>query len=331
MTFKNFQAEDIIAETTAKVITAGAFAGNTGSVGTFFTSSTQPETASYLDIYSINPASDATQTPDFSIAYGDYYGSGSVQYTAHSDDTITRSKIIYSQFLNLITGGTSEKLTLSASATNDRFLAIVFNSGKYHEKLNVGNIELHLGDGSNVLRLIDDYSNDQDGFQTNNLLTYKLVSGSGTSIFNASNPVEYGRVYPQIGAILLDAPAVAAHLTSWPIFSGSSEGNNVRRFKDVLQSGSYFRARSEEQIKTTIHFCQVRPHEFNFSNNPSFTTGSSGGGQLRHSEMQGDPTTYITTIGLYNEQNELIAVANLSRPIRKNFTTSAEFRVQLDY
>lgn len=329
--FKNFQQGDVVVDVSTQVITAGMFHGGLGTISTFFTSTLQVETASYLDLYSADPISNTTHTPEFSIAYGDYFGSGSNQYSGHSDDAITRSKIVYSQFANTILGNTAEKFTLSESVISDRFLAIAFNSGKYKERINPGNIELHLSDGVNVLKLIDDYQNDTDGFQTNNLTTYKIVSGTGELIYEPTDPKEYGRMYPDIGVILLDTVALTSHLTSWDIYVGSADGNNVEMFYDVIQSGSYFKARSEEQVKSAFYFCHARSTEFNFSNNSTFSTGSTGGGQLRHSEMQNDPRVYITTIGLYNEDNELIAVAKTSRPIQKNFTRTAEFRVKLDY
>ncbi len=64
-------------------------------------------------------------------------------------------------------------------------------------------------------------------------------------------------------------------------------------------------------------------------NNPSFTSGSNG--QLSQTTFIGDPKTYITTIGLYNDNQELLAVAKLSKPLLKSFQREALIRVKLDF
>ena len=68
--------------------------------------------------------------------------------------------------------------------------------------------------------------------------------------------------------------------------------------------------------------------EYNFSNNPTFVTGS---GTLYNAGMVGDPKVYISTVGLYNEENELVATAKLSKPLQKSFSREATIRVKLDY
>ena len=67
----------------------------------------------------------------------------------------------------------------------------------------------------------------------------------------------------------------------------------------------------------------------NYSENPSFISGSTG--EVLYSSFINNPQTYITTVGLYNDNNELLAVAKLSRPLPKDFTTEALVRVKLDF
>ena len=69
--------------------------------------------------------------------------------------------------------------------------------------------------------------------------------------------------------------------------------------------------------------------EFNYSTNPSFATGSNG--QLANQDFENDPRVYVTTVGLYNDANELLAVAKLSRPLEKSFHKEALLRVRLDF
>ena len=92
--------------------------------------------------------------------------------------------------------------------------------------------------------------------------------------------------------------------------------------------GAHFQGRAEEDISSTHYFVRVKNSEYNFSNNPTFATNV---GQLQNSSMVGDPSVYITTVGLYNDENELVATAKLSKPLLKTFAREATIRVKLDY
>ena len=82
-------------------------------------------------------------------------------------------------------------------------------------------------------------------------------------------------------------------------------------------------------FKSTFFFTRVKNAEYNFSNNPSYVTGSDG--DLGQSTFIGDPKTYITTVGLYNNDNELLAIAKLSKPILKSFSNEVLVKVKLDF
>ena len=86
--------------------------------------------------------------------------------------------------------------------------------------------------------------------------------------------------------------------------------------------------KSEETISSNYVFVRVRNSEFNYSTNPSNITSS---GELRWDVMINTPQSYITTVGMYNDTNDLLAVAKLSRPLLKDFTKEALVRIKLDY
>ena len=88
-------------------------------------------------------------------------------------------------------------------------------------------------------------------------------------------------------------------------------------------------ARSAEIVSSAHYFLRLNNKEFNYSNNPSFASGSSG--QLANADFENDPKVYVTTVGLYNDSNELLAVAKLSRPLEKSFSKEALLRVRLDF
>jgi len=93
--------------------------------------------------------------------------------------------------------------------------------------------------------------------------------------------------------------------------------------------GRAFQARSGELISSNHYFLRLNNQEFNYSNNPTFATGNSG--QLVNQDFESDPKVYVTTVGLYSDANELLAVAKLSRPLEKSFSKEALLRVRLDY
>ena len=71
------------------------------------------------------------------------------------------------------------------------------------------------------------------------------------------------------------------------------------------------------------------PREFNYSSNPTFTTGSDS--VLIADEFKGDPQTFITSIALYDQTNVPVALGKVSKPIKKNFSRLATFKVDLDF
>tara|TARA_R100000808_G_C2155175_1_gene167005 strand:- start:1317 stop:2438 length:1122 start_codon:yes stop_codon:yes gene_type:complete len=82
------------------------------------------------------------------------------------------------------------------------------------------------------------------------------------------------------------------------------------------------------ELNSAIYFCRANHNDFNYSSNPTYLTGS----QIRVKEQSTDPpVTYITTVGLYSEDNELLAVAKLSEPIKKTPENELTLRVRLDY
>lgn len=90
-----------------------------------------------------------------------------------------------------------------------------------------------------------------------------------------------------------------------------------------------FAARSAETISSTHYFVRLRNKEFNYSNNPTFFNADNG--SLVQSDFRNSPKVYVTSVGLYNDQNELLAVAKLSKPVRKSFDEEVLLRVRLDF
>jgi len=107
--------------------------------------------------------------------------------------------------------------------------------------------------------------------------------------------------------------------------TGSSISGNCDAFRHRLQNLSF---NNSTEINSTIYFCRVPHNKFNYSTNPTYTSAS----QIRVKAKASDtPVSYLTTIGLYNAENELLATAKLSEPLKKDPTTELTLRVRLDY
>jgi hypothetical protein len=98
--------------------------------------------------------------------------------------------------------------------------------------------------------------------------------------------------------------------------------------KSSADTGFGFEVDSEEKVSSQYNFIRVKNSEFNYSSNPSYIDNN---GNLNNDTFADSPVTYITTIGLYNDDNNLLAVAKLSQPLKKDFTTETLVRVKLDY
>lgn len=121
-----------------------------------------------------------------------------------------------------------------------------------------------------------------------------------------------------------------------PDFMVSSSIDNIvdhiggTRFSSGTLTAMAFQ--NQTNIQSSIYFCRAAPGEFNYSTNPSYLDTN---GNLQVIEDQTDPTersfTFITTVGLYNANNELMAVGKLSRPVEKNDEKDLNVRVRLDF
>ena len=82
------------------------------------------------------------------------------------------------------------------------------------------------------------------------------------------------------------------------------------------------------ELNSSIYFCRVNHNDFNYSSNPTYLSGSKI--RVKNSTVD-NPVTYITTVGMYSADNELLAVAKLSEPLKKDPSTEMTLRVRLDY
>lgn len=347
--YTTFDVANDILSNNVSTVTTGLFSGNTGSLVSMATQSGQ---TSIQESY-FRTVIDNNGNQQFSIAYGNFNGSGSKDLTGNLNDD-TPSRAIYKQYAQILLPPNDLKFTINGVNTNSIYV-LNFNRARFKEKIDPGNIEINLArmnrsntapvaglaNTTDIREIIDD-SSTQAGTVGESGKVYNLVSGSidsGTSIFNASEPVYYGLLYPEYGVAVLNADTLDSEVNFGTNNSSSIDGKNLERmFKSISGSGAMsavagrtygLQARSSEQVKSSYYFVRVKNAEYNYSNNPSFVTGSLG--ELRYTTFVNDPQTFITTIGLYNNNRELLAVAKLSQPLLKNKTKETLIKVKLDF
>ena len=107
-----------------------------------------------------------------------------------------------------------------------------------------------------------------------------------------------------------------------------ADADNAWKLTRAIQLGS-LTLRSEEKQYIYDYFCRAKASEFNLSQNITFWSGSNY--TIRHGDMVSNPQTFISEVGLYDEQNSLLAIGRLSSPINKNFSSEAIVKVRLTY
>ena len=185
-----------------------------------------------------------------------------------------------------------------------------------------------------MVHLTADVNNETTATFLGSNRVYQVISGSngspvGTTGFVA-NSGSYGLFLPDIGTILLNPDA----LNEFPVITSNktanlANGTNQKTLVNAIINGGSFQLNAEETVTSDYVFVRARNSEFNYSTNPSFISGSTG--EIIHNSFINNPQVYATTVGMYNDANELVAVAKLSRPLLKDFTKESLIRVKLDF
>ena len=342
MGFKRFENGDIIVSNDS--VASTMWSNNVPSLTSFYTSSVQIESSTqqyYYDVYQTESI-DASAAIQFAVAYCDKEGSGSTFFNSLvTGSSPTRSN--YGQYRTLVLGDENAEFVFG-NISSSYFYAINIERARYKESILPGITTLVLQNGTASLSITDDSQLNSSAVFTDAGRRYNLVSGStGNIVIGASggqingwtqNSGSYGWLLPDIGVMLLsadalDAPVAFGGLDLKTTRSFDSSSLNQAKVINSMNSGSNFTLNSDETLSSDFVFVRARNNEFNYSENPSFISGSTG--VVIYPSFIDNPQTYITTVGLYNNNSELLAVAKLSRPLPKDFTKELLVRVKLDF
>ena len=322
-----------------------------------YPSSPTASSAFYLEVFNtMSQAGPPTAAEvQYAISYGHKFGSGSLDFTNDVGSFgNSAARTIYGQYRNLVFGDETQNFTFGTHVPNDIYVINV-NRSRYRQQLKLGSLNLRLQQsgagvpaGESELRLSDDSVTNPAGLGNSNLGPYfNIVSGSsgimsGSTVNQIANSASYGMIFPNAGLIILNPDAFHTASALYPYrnpngnFTASGGENqpgnvaieNPSRLFNAISGAGYFILDSEESVSSQYYFVRARNNEFNYSNNPTF---SDDEGNVSFDSMINIPKTFITTIGLYSDNNDLLAVAKLSQPIAKDPTKEALIRVKLDY
>lgn len=340
MGFKKFDPEDLIISNNS--ITATVWSNNTPTLNNFYTSSVQIATNTGQFYYSVyqTASNESEASVQFGVAYCHALGSGSQFYNnLVTGSSPTRTN--YGQYRTLVLGDENSNF-IFGNYSSSHFYALNIERSKYKEKLFPGTMTMYLSGSGGEISLTDDSLIVPSISFKDAGRVFNMVSGSAGSVYTGVNTQgwtlasgSYGWFLPDIGVILLNGAAISGSGTiSLPITQDFDiiDNNPAILINSLNLSGANnhgWTLNSEETLSSDFIFVRARNSEFNYSENPSFISGSTGA--VIYSSFIDNPQIYITTVGLYNPNNELLAVAKLSRPLQKDFTKELLVRVKIDF
>jgi len=353
MGFKRLEADDFVVSAQAQ--TATCWTNNVPTLTSFFTQSSQVNSDSgqyYATVYNTDAdgASATDSVAQFEIAYGNANGGGALAYNNNAAPGVSPASTVFGQYRTLVLEDENASFSFGG-VEQSYFYALSVERAAYKQALFPGSLNLILqGAGSPAADNL--YLTDNSKMVTvptyyGTMRAYEVISGSdgqsaeviagGSGNGYTTNVGSYGLFLPDIGTIILNGAALDLNTSeglnlSTTLTTNTAGNNNQKLFNAITGSANVtpgFSLNSEETITSDFVFVRARNSEFNYSTNPSYISGSTG--EVTFNYFINNPQTYMTTVGLYNDSNDLLAVAKLSRPLNKNFTKEALIRVKLDF
>jgi hypothetical protein len=344
--FKKFTA-DAVQTGQREIITAPLWSRQQAALTQIHTSSFQSDNEKryYYDVFNSQSNLQGAET-QFAVAYGDSQGSGSSTGSFGLNVYDYPTQAIYSQYRQLLLNAGQNLFTFQNDETSEHIYVINVNRSRFKDRMNTSTWQLSLAElntagepssSNKIINLIDDSGAPTTELATQGGRVYYVRSGSINNGIYTADTTPWGLFYPDFGVIVLNGKALdasASFATKRSPATGSGDNSAIKLFTSIsgamsLNSVSHsFQGSTNEVVASSYYFVRMLNNEFNFTNNPSFFTGSN---QLRHTRMYDDPKVYVTTVGLYDDFQNLLAVAKLSQPIEKSFDREAVIKVKLDY
>jgi hypothetical protein len=370
-TFVPFNLDEDVVPANQTTVTTGLWSGDTGSLTTLFTSTTQISASGeyYFDAFDKNPVTDTTAEIQFAVAYGHIAGGGSP--TLEQDDLATlATKATYLQYKNILLDPSDDLFTFGTDSPNHVYV-INIQRARLKEQLDPGNWLLSLSGSNGKFTFIDDSnqtlsakSKTSKSGRVFNVASGSLTGVSGSTILTSQSAAGkgFGLCFPDLGIIVLNPdaiiPTVGFESASGGLGCGSEEdftystvnidvpfgpytgslasgssGAREQRNHDGLLRSIKLGGDFQARSAETISSTHyfVRLRNKDFNYTNNPTFYNNTNGQILNDDFVEDPRVFPTSVGLYNSRNELLAIAKLSRPLEKSFDKEALIRVRLDF
>lgn len=339
MSFTRLDPTDLVVSSDS--ITAPAWSNNVTTLTSFFLPTVS---SSYVDVYD-GAVTSPSASIQFSVAYAHKLGSGSLPLNSLVPGN-SPTRVLYGEYRNLIYGDAESLVSFGTGNTDSIDMVIIqVDRNRYKEALFPGTFNLKLT-GTATINLTDNSRDVSTITYVDGGRVFDIISGSNGTAANspllAGAPAKgytisgsYGLFLPDMGLIVLNPRALSLINTSGGIGSSFTPTNTLATMNannaiitTAISSGGSFQLNSQETISSNYIFVRIKNGDYNYTTNPSFITGS---GDLIYTNFINSPQTFPTSVGLYNDNNELLAVAKLSKPLTKDFTKEALIRVKLDW
>jgi hypothetical protein len=327
MSFIRYNTEDSVIS--AESVVRPLWINEAYTLSTFFTQSGYTEY--YLDVYNANPSLTGSEV-QFDIQYGHIAGSGSVPINL-TVPGYSPSRVVYGQYRNLVYGTETENFSFDGGVTTAQQIYVInIARSRYKESIQPGSLNLTLISGSAAIKLTDDSNTTSlTRFIGENRIFYIISGSNGNAFTSSAATTYYGIMLPDLGFIVLNASgSLTPYIQAANLTTASAQDNHLKLWRSIVSGSSSgsFQLRSQETVSSRFFFTRVKNGDFNYTTNPSIIDAN---GNLLFTTLINNPQTFITTVGMYNDNNELLAVAKLSKPLVKDFTKEALIRIKLDY
>ena len=261
-------------------------------------------------------------------------GSSSYHYGATQTFIKTEKNRVYKQLAGLLLGNEDTNFSFNSTPCHEVF-ALLFKRRIFKDELRKGQVSINIqmsgtgaGATTNVLSLTD----------TGATSVYNVgPAGDNASLYSGST--EVGKVYYNTGIVVFSTGVFGNNVGS--VYWSGSTANNMQ-LNQVATTGSIdsiiyglknrinqISIQNQTNLHSTIYFCRALNSDFNYSTNPTFV--DSEGRIIPTSGTDNQTRAYITTVGLYDINDNLLAVAKASEPIKKSPDVELVFRVRLSY
>jgi len=272
-------------------------------------------------VFDSSPTS-SLSTALMDMTYG--YATGSLFNLPVTATSSQNEKIkVYRMMASALLGDSDSIFNINSVPSSECFFVMI--------KRNIQKDEIKKGATTVVLnRIATQVTGSDEGASVN----FKQTVGGDYAPLKVG-AVEIGQVWYNAGIIVLDG-----NITSWVAdtpWSGTKTLENMHASGNINQLVDGLRTHLERinvhnqtNLYSTIYFCRATNSEFNYSSNPTFVDErkrirvTSGSNILQ-------TRAYVTTVGLYDANDNLLAVAKVNKPITKSPDNEAIFRIRLDY